>query len=113
MGVNFKDLIYSYSDGSLFLATDKVIVRSFDEGQSWTKLSLLTPESDSSINAIAVNPQNSDEIFYVTNTSFYRSFDGGNTWNVKKLPTTRPGNSLLIDFNNSSIIYMGIKKLKK
>ena len=75
MGVNFKDLIYSYSDGSLFLATDKVIVRSFDEGQSWTKLSLLTPESDSSINAIAVNPQNSDEIFYVTNTSFYRSFD--------------------------------------
>jgi len=113
LGVNFKDLIYSYSDGSLFLATDKVIVRSFDEGQSWTKLSLLTPESDSSINAIAVNPQNSDEIFYVTNTSFYRSFDGGNTWNVKKLPTTRPGNSLLIDFNNSSIIYMGIKKLKK
>ncbi len=113
LGVNFKDLIYSYADNSLFLATDKVILRSFDEGQSWTKLSLLTPEADSSINAIAVNPQNADEIFYVTNTSFFRSFDGGNTWNVRKLPTSRAGNNLLIDFNNPSIIYMGIKKFKK
>lgn len=113
LGVNFKDLIYSYADNSLFLATDKVILRSFDEGHSWTKLSLLTPEADSSINAIAVNPQNAEEIFYVTNTSFFRSFDGGNTWNVKKLPTSRAGSNLLIDFNNPSIIYMGIKKIKK
>ncbi|PKM91819.1 hypothetical protein CVU82_01270 [Candidatus Falkowbacteria bacterium HGW-Falkowbacteria-1] len=113
LGVNFKDLVYSYSDNSLFLATDKVIVRSFDEGQSWIKISLLTPESDSSINAIAINPQNADEIFYVTDTSFYRSYDGGNTWSVKKLPSTRAGSSLLIDFNNPSIIYLGIKKIKK
>lgn len=113
LGVNFKDLIYSYSDNSLFLATDKVIVRSFDDGQSWIKLSLLTPENDSSINSIAVNPQNSDEIFYVTDTSFFRSFDGGSTWGVKKLPSTRAGNALLIDFNNPSIMYLGVKKVKK
>ena len=113
LGVNFKALVYSYSDGSIFLATDKVIIRSFDEGQSWTKLNLLTPEKDSSINFLAVNPQNADEIFYVTNTSFYRSFDSGNTWNVRKLPSTRLASSLLIDFNNPSVIYIGFLKPKK
>lgn len=112
LGINFKDLIYSKEDGSLFLATDKVILRSFDEGQSWAKLSLLTPEQDSSINSIAVNPQNSQEIFYVTNTSYYRSYDGGSTWTVKKLPTTRTGSFLHIDFNNPNIMYLGTKKAK-
>lgn len=113
LGINFKDLVYSYEDGSLLLATDKVILRSFDEGQSWTRLSLLTPEQDSAIASIAVNPQNSQEIFYVTDTSFYRSYDGGGTWTVKKLPTTRSGSDLLIDFNNPNIMYLGVKKIKK
>jgi photosystem II stability/assembly factor-like uncharacterized protein len=113
LGLNFRDMVFSYEDNSLLLATDKVILRSFDEGQSWTQLSLLTPDKDSSINAMAVNPQNNQEIFYITTTSFYRSYDGGNTWTVKKLPTTRQGNALLIDFNNPNIMYMGIKKPAK
>lgn len=113
LGINFKDLIYSPEDGSLLLSTDKVILRSYDEGRSWLKLSLLTPEQDSFINAIAVNPKNAKEIFYVTNTSFYRSSDGGETWSVKKLPSNSIGSALLIDFNNPDIIYLGFKKIRK
>ncbi|MFA5420671.1 MAG: hypothetical protein WC280_01420 [Patescibacteria group bacterium] len=113
LGVNFKSLVYSHSDGSILLATDKVIVRSFDDGRSWLKLSLLTPEKDSAINAVAVNPQNADEIFYVTNTSFFRSVDGGNSWSVRQLPSSRIASSILIDFNNPNIIYIGIAKPPK
>lgn len=113
LGINFKDLIYSPEDNSWFLATDKVILRSSDEGQSWSRLSLLTPEKDSFINAIAINPQNGKEIFYVTDTAFYRSYDGGVNWTVKKLPTTRSGSFLAIDFNNPNILYLGVKKIKK
>ncbi len=113
LGINFKDLIYSPSDNSLVLATDKVILRSFDEGRSWSKLSLLTPEKDSFINTLAINPQDGKEIFYSTDTSFYRSIDGGVTWSVKKLPTSRAASTLLIDFNNPNIIYLGVKKIKK
>lgn len=112
LGINFKDLIFSPEDESILLATDKVILRSFDGGKSWIRLSLLTPEADSFINALAVNPKNGREIYYVTNTSFYRSYDGGETWTVRQLPTTRIGSSLLIDFNNPEIIYLGIKRLK-
>ncbi|HKM40411.1 MAG TPA: hypothetical protein VJZ99_00810 [Patescibacteria group bacterium] len=113
LGINFRDLHFSHQDNSLILATDKAILRSFDEGSSWIKLSLLTPEKDSFINAVAVNPQNSQEILYVTDTSFYRSADGGTTWTVKKLPTSRSGSVLLIDFNNPNIVYLGVKKIKK
>lgn len=113
LGINFKDLIFSAQDNSLLLATDKVILRSYDEGQSWVKLPLLTPEADSTINSVAVNPKDSKEIFYVTDTSFYRSIDGGDNWSVKKLPTTRSGSHLLIDFNNPDIMYMSIIKINK
>ncbi|HPT08612.1 MAG TPA: hypothetical protein PLE28_02875 [bacterium] len=113
LGVNFKNLIYSTADNSLLIATDKVILRSYDEGESWTKLALLTPEKDSSINDIAVNAKNGQEIYYVTNTSFYRSSDGGSTWTVKNLPTTRAGSSIIVDFNNPNIVYLGIKKIEK
>jgi photosystem II stability/assembly factor-like uncharacterized protein len=113
LGVNFKSLAYSYADDSILLATDKVIIRSYDDGRSWTKLSLLTPEEDSTINAVAVNPKNADELFYVTNTSFFRSLDGGDSWSVKQLPTTRIANSVLVDFNNPNVIYIGIAKPPK
>lgn len=113
LGPNFKDLIFSAQDNSLLLATDKVIVRSYDEGKSWIKLALLTPEADSTITSIAVNPKDSKEIFYVTNTSFYRSVDNGDNWSVKKLPSTRSATSLLIDFNNPNIMYMSFKKIAK
>lgn len=112
LGFNFKNLIYSNSDNSLLLATDKVILRSYDDGRSWIKLSLLTPEKDTAINDIAVSAKNGQEIYYVTNTSFYRSADGGNTWTVKSLPTSRAASSIILDFNNPNIIYMGVKKIK-
>jgi len=111
LGSNFKDIIINEKDGAIFIATDKVILRSRDNGATWESLSLLPPEKDATVNALAVNPQNSDEIYYTTNTTFFRSIDGGATWATKKLPTRRSGNELLIDFKTPSMIYLGTKKL--
>jgi photosystem II stability/assembly factor-like uncharacterized protein len=112
LGSNFKDLIIGARDGYMFLATSKLILRSPDNGITWENLKLITPEKDSIINAIAVNPQDSKEICYVTNTNFFRSIDGGATWSTKNLPTKRAGRELLIDFANPNILYLGTVKLK-
>lgn len=112
LGSNFRDIVVCPSDSSLFLATENAIVRSPDQGLTWENIKLLTPEKDAIINAIAVNPQNSNEIYYVTNTTFFSSFDGGVTWTTKKLSTSRAGWELLIDFNNPKNIYLGTKKLQ-
>ncbi|MCF7860512.1 hypothetical protein K9M09_02730 [Patescibacteria group bacterium] len=112
LGSNFRDIVVCPSDASLFLATENAIVRSPDQGLTWENVKLLTPEKDAIINALAVNPRDSNEIYYVTNTTFFSSFDGGVTWTTKKLSTSRAGWELLIDFNNPKIIYLGTKKLQ-
>lgn len=112
LGSNFRDIVTCAADGSLFLASEKAIVRSPDKGMTWENIKLITPEKDAIINAIAVNPQNSNEIYYVTNTTFFSSSDGGVTWTTKKLSTSRAGWDLLIDRSNPNIIYLGTKKLQ-
>lgn len=112
LGFNFKSLVFCPADSSMLLATDKVILRSTDNGVSWAKLKLVTPDKDSFINAAVVNPKNSKEIYYVTNTTFYKSIDGGDNWIVKQLPTSKAGNALIVDFQETENIYMGVKKFK-
>jgi photosystem II stability/assembly factor-like uncharacterized protein len=111
MGFNFKALEFG-SDNTMFLASDKVLLKSIDNGSSWAKIKLITPEKETAINAFAVNPKNSNEMYYVTNTTFYRSADGGNTWTTKQLTTARAGSALLIDPVNPDVIYLGVKKIK-
>ncbi len=112
IGTSFKDIVVSEKDGKIFLATDKVILRSGDNGYSWESIKLIQPEKDAIINAIAVDPKDSNNLYYVTNTTFFRSSDAGATWTTKKLPTKRAGRRLLVDFNNPNVIYLGTKKLQ-
>lgn len=112
LGTSFKDIVVSPKDGVIFLATEKVILRSNDNAMTWENIKLIQPEKDAVINAIAVDPQNSNNLYYVTNTTFFRSSDGGATWTTKKLPTKRAGRELLIDFKNPNVIYLGTKKIQ-
>lgn len=111
-GTNFRDIVIGAKDGVILLATDKLLLRSPDNGITWENIKLIPPDKDAVINAVTINPQNADNIYYVTNTSFFRSLDGGATWATKNLPTKRAGRELLIDFNNPAVIYLGTVKLK-
>ncbi len=110
---NFRDLVIAeFEPGLLFLATNYGLIRSEDSGDNWTEIKLIPPQQKATINAIAVNPQNASEIYYITNTTFYRSIDGGENWSTIKLPTSRTGWKLLIDPEETNVIYMGVKSLK-
>jgi len=109
----FRDLAMIPAEKSaVFLATDYGLLKSSDDGANWSKIELITPESQAKINSLAVNPQNGKEIYYVTNTTFYRSLDGGKNWTSRKLPTNRAGVKLLIDQKNPAVIYLAAKKVK-
>jgi len=106
---NINDIIVSENtSGLIFLAAGGGLLKSSDNGNNWEEIKLITP-SDSIINAMAVNPQNTQEIYYVTNTTFYRSLDGGENWKTIKMPTSAIGWKLLIDPKEPNIIYLGIK----
>ncbi len=108
----FRDLVISADNGTVYMATYYGILKSSDNGTSWQIVELITPEKEASINALAVNPKNFQEIYYVTNTTFYRSLDGGQSWTTKKLPSSRAGWRLLVNTENTDEIYLGVKTLK-
>ncbi|MDO9399143.1 MAG: YCF48-related protein, partial [bacterium] len=113
-GSRFQDLIIAESDKkTLFLVTHYGLLKSVDNGNSWKKIELITPESGATINSVAVSPRNLEEIYYVTNTTFYRSVDGGKNWTTKKLPTSRAGWKLLVDPKDENLIYLAVKKIVK
>ncbi|MEA3398598.1 MAG: YCF48-related protein [Patescibacteria group bacterium] len=110
-----KDLKFALGgeDKLIFLATTYGMLKSKDNGATWEKIELIPSEKNAAINAMAINPKNSQEIYYVTNTTFYRSIDGGQNWTPSKLPTTRAGWQLLIDPQQPNTIYMGVKRVAK
>ena len=112
LGNTFKQFVVCDKDGHMFIATNQTILRSPDNGITWEKLKLIQPEKDAVVNAMAVDPKNSDNIFYVTNTTFFRSTDGGATWATKKLPTNRAGRAFLVDFDNPNTLYLGTMRIK-
>ncbi len=104
-----RDLFMPESDkGWIFLVTEYGLLKSEDFGDTWSEIELLTPEDEAVINSITMNPQDPDEIYYVTNNTFYRSLNGGESWSTQALPTSRPGQSLLINPEKPNIIYLGI-----
>ncbi len=111
VGTKFKDLVSAQSDGTLFLATSEMILRSTDDGTSWESLNLIQPDGKAEVNVLAINPQDSKEIYYVTDKTFFRSSDGAVTWTTKKLPSARGGSALLVDFISPSSVYLGTYKV--
>lgn len=110
----FRDIVIAPGEKTvILLATNYGLLKSTDNGNSWSKIELLTAEEEAKIYSIAVNSSNANEIYYVTGTTFYRSLDGGKNWTSKKLPTTRAGYKLLLDWKNPAIVYLASNKIKK
>lgn len=109
-----RDIGFSYNnDDVVFLATNYGLLRSEDNGETWGRIDLVSPEEDAIINDIAISPKNDQEIYYVTNTTFYRSVDRGQTWSTIDLPTTRAGRRITIDPEETNLIYLGVYTKKK
>lgn len=112
--MTFQALAFGQTGSStVFLANKYGLLKSENFGDSWSAVELLTPEAKATINALAVNPKNQQEIYYVTNTTFYKTIDGGKSWTTKKLPSSRAGWFLDVDPVDGNILYLGVRGLQK
>lgn len=110
---NFHEMVMSASQPGLILLANKYgILKSNDNGHLWSKLNLITPEKDATINSLVLGATDTQKIFYVTNTTFYRSVDGGQNWTTRKLPTSRAGWVLLTEPKDKGALYMAAKTIK-
>lgn len=113
-GDNYRSLIFNSSAANSFiLAAEYGLLKSNDGGNTWEPIDLLTNPKGVSINAVAVDQENGNGLYYVTNTNFYKSLDGGKSWVSKKLPSSRAGTALLVDFANPNVLYLGLSQIQQ
>ena len=112
LGDTFVSLEFTADGQDIVWASNQALMHSPDGGLSWLPLSLLTPPEETNIKAMAINPENSEEIYYGTDAVFVKSRDGGATWSVNDLPSGRVSSDIVIDHENPNLLYLAIKRAK-
>lgn len=110
IGNTFVSLEFSKDGQNIIWATDKALLRSPDGGLSWLPIKLLTPAEETNIKAMAINPDNPEEIYYGTDSVFVKSVDGGATWSISDLPSGRVASDIVIDHKNTDLLYLSVKR---
>ena len=107
----FNDMVFDGTQNdSLLFASEYGLLKSYNGGESWQEIKLLTPANSILIRALGINPYNRNQIYYSTENAIYRTFDGGKTWLTSELPSSRIATDLLVDFQTPNVIYMGLGK---
>lgn len=92
----------------LYLGTDQGLLRSVNNGASWSHLSLPSRNAILQVSTVAVSPGNSNTIIAAVGSTLFKSVNGGVTWQTKSLPTGAEVRQILIDPKNFNIIYAGL-----
>ena len=97
--------------GTLYIGLEKGIVRGTSAGDVWEKINIIESSANFPVRAIAVNPQDSNEIIYSTAQAIYKSIDGGVQWSTFQLATDRIVEVLKYNTLIPSVIYAGLRKV--
>lgn len=86
------------------------LFRSTDFGSTWASVPILESAKRYPIRAVAVSPENANEIVFSSGAVFYRSTDGGQHWSVTELGIERGVSVIMYEPRNSAILYLGLRK---
>lgn len=96
----------------VYAGTDYGVYKSEDGGINWSQKNGQSGElSGARVNAIAIDPRNPETLYAGTSGStvgIFKSTDGGEGWDLKCSEDMDAVQSLLINTNNSSIVYAGV-----
>lgn len=99
--------------GSVVYAASRYgLLKSADAGETWAAIKLLTAAGEVTIKTLAVNPKTPSTIYYATDTTLYSTTDAGTNWDTQKLSSGWGVSVLLIDPEETNVIYLGREKLE-
>ena len=104
-------------DNRLVYASTYGLLASNDGGLSWNAIPLLSAPGEARIYSVALNPENSDEMYYSAviggKALLYKTEDGGANWKTKKLPTARIPVSILVRGDKPQELSLAMYQLQK
>ena len=101
-------MIQSDDSSVVLMASVYGLLQSTDFGSTWEAIQLLTSPGQVTIRAIGMDVENPTTIYYASNATFYRTSDGGVTWDTEKFPSSRVPRALLVDPEDSQMLYIGV-----
>jgi photosystem II stability/assembly factor-like uncharacterized protein len=107
---NPEQIYFDTASGSLYLTSKYGLLRSRDDGTTWTAIKLPVPSAALPVVAIAVNPKNARELYISASGQLYRSIDGGESWSGKDFGTKRKITTITINPVNPREIFIGFDK---
>lgn len=110
-----KGLIYNVvahpnQEGIVYASTAEGLQRSSDKGGDWEVINTLIKSEEIASQGIAVNPQNSDEIYFSSGLTFYRSSNKGETWSTTQFDVSSPIEIIKINPDSPEKIYLGTSR---
>lgn len=111
-GATIYQLEIDREGGTFYLATQYGLLLSFDQGKTWQPIRTLTPFQAIPFYAVAVNPQNSQEILFAAGNTLYKSVNQGESWRVRRVYTGNIIRQIKYHPENPEIIYLGIREIK-
>jgi photosystem II stability/assembly factor-like uncharacterized protein len=94
--------------GVLYLATDQGLIRSVNDGGSWSYLKMPIKNTQLRTSSVAVNPKDSNNLYAIVGRTMIKSINGGVTWQTKIMPIGQEVRSILIDPNSPNIMYLSL-----
>ncbi len=94
--------------GVIFLATEQGLLRTIDDGATWSIMYLPVRDTSLRVSAVAVNPTDSNTIYITIGSTLFKSTNGGVTWETVKLPSSRAVNQILINPSTPNVIFLGM-----
>ncbi|MBP7060450.1 MAG: hypothetical protein KBA91_00545 [Candidatus Moranbacteria bacterium] len=88
------------------------LYRSNSFGKYWEKINIIESAEKFPVRAVAVNPQDSNEVVFAAGSAFYKSKNAGETWAIVDLYIDRGVSVLAFDPTDSQTLYMALRKFK-
>lgn len=101
-------MIQSDDSDVVVAASQYGLTRSTDFGQNWESIPLLTSAGQITIRAIGMDEKNPNKLYYAANATFYSSNDGGATWDTERFPSSRVPRAMIVDPDDSGVLYVGV-----
>jgi hypothetical protein len=95
---------------TIIAATKYGLIRSFDFGLTWEGVELVTAPGEVGIYGLAINPTDANVIYYTSGNTFYVTANAGDTWSTAELATSREVQQLVVDPENTSVLYIGVAR---
>jgi photosystem II stability/assembly factor-like uncharacterized protein len=95
--------------GVLYLGTDRGVLRSVNDGNSWSSLPLPVKKASLPVTALTVDPSNSNNLMASIGSTLFKSINGGVTWQTRVLPTQAWIQLIEINPQSQNLIYLGMK----